>query len=326
MQNQDVATTGVARVCSSRGERARVLWESQEFEALVRSALLHGGGIVPVTGDWVAVRQLDQGTLLIEEVLPRKSKIARRAAGRDGQEQVLAANVDMAFLVAGLDGDFNVRRLERYLAIVYDGGVQPVVVLNKSDMCADIGAAVSKANGVAGTARVLVASAETGAGVDAIVELLKPGITAVLLGSSGAGKSTLLNRIVGWDAHRTNAVRAGDSRGQHTTTERELISLPCGAALIDTPGLREIQLLVGAGALDAVFDEIAVLAADCRFADCTHAMEPDCAVRGAVSADRLASFQKLRRETARLTTTVTEKHRWRAMHKAARRFYKDRNR
>jgi ribosome biogenesis GTPase len=257
--------------------------------------------------------------ILIESVEPRQSKIARRSAGRSAVEQVLAANVDLAFIVCGLDGDFNPRRIERYLAMAFDGNVRPIVVLNKADACADLAASVAQVR-----AEVLVVSALTGDGLPSIQALLAPGITAVLLGSSGAGKSTLLNRLLGGERQRTGAVRESDSRGRHTTTSRELIPLPNGAAIIDSPGLREVQLLVGEDALDAVFDEITALAEECRFSDCTHTSEPHCAVRDAVPLDRLESFHKLQRETVRLSGERTEKQRWRAIHKAAKRMYKAR--
>jgi ribosome biogenesis GTPase len=294
----------------SAGERSRVLVEGREADALVR-------GEYPVTGDWVEARWIGPDLMLIEEIEERRSWIARRAAGRAGGSQVLAANVDIAFIVCGLDGDFNVRRIERYLAIAYEGGVRPVVVLNK----ADIGDAVQVP-----APEVLVASALTGAGVGAVEALLTPGVTAVLLGSSGAGKSTLLNRLIDSERQKTSAVRESDSRGRHTTTSRELILLPNGAAVIDSPGIREIQLLVGEDAIDDVFDEIATLAAECRFGDCTHSSEPGCAVRGQVPEDRLESFHKLQREGERLNGERTEKQRWRAIHKATRRLYKERGR
>jgi ribosome biogenesis GTPase / thiamine phosphate phosphatase len=256
--------------------------------------------------------------MLIESIEERWSKISRRVAGRSGEEQVLAANVDIAFIVCGLDSDFNARRIERYLAMAYEGGVRPVVVLNK----ADIPTTVVEVR----APEVLRVSALHGDGFEAIEEMLVPGVTAVLLGSSGAGKSTILNRLLGGDRQKTGAVRESDSRGRHTTTSRELIFLPCGAAVIDSPGLREIQLLVGEDAIDAVFDEITSLAAECRFADCTHSSEPGCAVRGAVEEDRLESFHKLQREVNRLSGERTEKQRWRAIHKANKRFYKERGR
>jgi ribosome biogenesis GTPase / thiamine phosphate phosphatase len=315
----------LARVCASQGERARVILDGAELDAVVAGALTYAAtsaADLPVTGDWVAIRRVDPVLALIEQVLPRRSRIARRAAGRRAEEQVLAANVDLAWIVCGLDADFNIRRLERYLAIVRDGGVDPVIVLNKADLCPDAGAALDEVRRTTRCAHVLAISAQTGLGCEAIDATLSRGVTAVLLGSSGAGKSTLLNRIVGAQVHKTAPTRESDARGRHTTTARELIEFPSGASLIDTPGLREIQLWVAADTITAVFDDIAELAAQCRFGDCTHTGEPGCAVRDAVDAGRLESFHKLRREASRLT----EKERWRAIHKAARRLYKIRGR
>jgi ribosome biogenesis GTPase / thiamine phosphate phosphatase len=242
--------------------------------------------------------------------------VRRLRGGRQGTEQVLAANVDVAFIVCGLDGDINPRRIERYLAIAYEGGVRPVVVLNNAD--------IAQTAVEVRAPEVLVGSALTGFGIDAIEAMLTPGVTAVLLGPSGTGKSTILNRLLGGKKQRTDPVRESDSRGRHTTTSRELILLPNGAAVIDSPGIREIQLLVGEEALDAVFDEIAALARECRFGDYTHGSEPGCAVRDAVLVDRLKSFHKLQREAARLKGELTEKQRWRAIHKANKRFYRER--
>jgi ribosome biogenesis GTPase len=239
---------------------------------------------------------------------------------------VLAANVDLAFIVCGLDGDFNPRRMERYLAIAHEGGVEPVIVLNKADACGERDERLAETRRVAGGAPVLVVSALTGEGCGELLALLAPGVTAVMLGSSGAGKSTLLNQIIGAQVHATNAVREDDSRGRHTTTHRELIPLACGAALIDSPGLREIQLWASVQSVGAVFDDIAEFAVLCRFADCGHLHEPGCAVRGNVAQDRLDSFHKLARETARLTDTRSEKTRWRAIHKSVKQMYKLRGR
>jgi len=319
----------MARVCVSQGERARVILDGSEVDAVVAGALVYtaeSGAELPATGDWVAVRRVEAELALIEQVLPRRSKIARRAAGTRDDEQVLAANVDLALIVCGLDGDFNIRRLERYLAIAHEGGVEPVIVLNKADVCGGAEAALEQVRGTTRSATVLAISALTGFGCEAIDALLGPGVTAVLLGSSGAGKSTLLNRILGTEVHKTASVRESDSRGRHTTTHRQLIELPSGGALIDTPGLREIQLWVSGESIAAVFDDIAELAAQCRFGDCSHTSEPGCAVRDAVDAGRLESFHKLGREAERLSGVLTEKQRWRSIHKAARQFHKMRGR
>ncbi|RPI12305.1 MAG: ribosome small subunit-dependent GTPase A [Acidobacteriales bacterium] len=319
----------LARVCVSQGERARVILDGAELDAVVAGAVIYAASSaadLPATGDRVAVRRVDPELTLIEQVLPRRSKIARRAAGRRGEEQVLAANIDLALIVCGLDGDFNIRRLERYLAIAREGGVDPVIVLNKADAYTGAAAALDEVRRTTRSARVLVISARTGLGCEAIDAMLGPGVTAVLLGSSGAGKSTLLNRILGAEVHKTASVRESDARGRHTTTARELIELPCGGALIDTPGLREIQLWVTGESITAVFDDIAELAAQCRFGDCSHTAEPGCAVRDAVDPGRLESFHKLRREADRVSGLLTEKQRWRSVRKAARQLYKIRGR
>jgi len=286
------------------------------------SATLLAEGLVPVAGDWVLVRQIEPERMLIEGVEPRQSSITRRAPGRDGSEQVLAANVDLALIVCGLDGDFNVRRIERYLAMAHDGNVKPVVVLNKADSCDAVANALLQTETVARATQVLAVSARTGLGFDALEALLAPGTTVVLLGSSGAGKSTILNRLFGGERQQTGPVHVADSRGRHTTTNRELIVLPNGAAVIDSPGIRELQLLVSQDALYHVFDEIVALAVKCRFADCTHTSEPGCAVREAVPAERLDSFRKLGREVAGLPAESNEKQRWRPVRKGNKRVFK----
>ncbi len=326
MSSQDLIQ---ARVCFASGQRARVLTVDGEYDAYLSGTLeflAESAAELPATGDYVLVRPVDATTVLIEQLLPRRTKLSRRAAGTRHEEQVLAANVDLALILCGLDGDFNPRRIERYLAVAHEGGVEPVIVLNKADCCDEREECLATARAVAGDGLVLLISALSGEGCEALAGLLAPGVTGVLLGSSGAGKSTLLNRITGSHTHSTAAVREHDSRGRHTTTHRELIVLATGAALIDTPGLREIQLWAGEASVAAVFDDIAALAARCRFADCSHASEPGCAVRDTIDPARLASFHKLNREAARHEDPRPEKERWRAIHKAQKQFYKLRGR
>lgn len=261
-----------------------------------------GAAEQPVVGDWVALR-VEGRRPTIEAVLPRRTKLSRRAAGPREVEQVLVANVDTALVLMGLDGDYNPRRLERYLAIASAGGVGAVVTLSKADLCPDAAARRAEVEAVARGAPVLALSLlEPGSG-DALAPWLAPARTLVLLGSSGVGKSTLANRLLGADAQRTGGVRAHDSRGKHTTTRREMFALPSGALLIDTPGLRELQLW-GSEGLEGAFDDVAALAEGCRFADCRHGGEPGCAVAAAVAAGaldpaRLSSYVKLRDELAR---------------------------
>jgi len=258
---------------------------------------------LPVVGDYV---QLDDNGL-IGSVLPRRTKFSRRAAGTRDEEQVLAANVDLALLVCGLDGDFNLRRLERYLVLAHQSGADPVIVLNKADLDpASLPLRVAEARGVASGAPVVTTSTMRDGGVGAVEALLEPGVTAVLLGSSGAGKSSITNALLGGQHLRTQAVREHDSRGRHTTTHRELVQLPGKAWIIDTPGLREIQLWASEDTVRQVFDDVEELARGCRFRDCKHSGEPGCAVAAAIAAGeldegRLESRNKLGGEARTMT-------------------------
>ena len=247
----------------------------------------------PVVGDEVELRP---GLEAIERVLPRRSVVARRRAGTRGEAQVLAANADAALVVMGLDGDYNPRRLERYLAMTAGCGVRAAVVLNKRDVCADAARRVDEIRGlVEGVAVVAMSALGDDAGM-VVKGLVERGETVVLLGSSGAGKSTLVNRLLGREEMATGVVREGDDRGRHTTTSRRLLAMPGGWWLIDIPGLREVGLLPGASAPDTAFGGVRALAAGCRFRDCTHTVEPGCAVRERIPEERLTSFQKLSRE------------------------------
>lgn len=253
----------------------------------------------PTTGDWVALDADD----VARHVLPRRTRFSRAEAGGAAREQVVAANVDVVLLVAGLDGDFNVRRLERYVALARASGARPVVVLNKADACADPDAARREAEAVAAGAPVLLASAATGAGLDALRALVAPGVTVALLGSSGVGKSTIVNRLLGEERFATQPVREHDARGRHTTTRRELVPLPGGGLLLDTPGMRELGLPADGDGLAGAFEDVESLARLCRFRDCRHESEPGCAVRAAIAsgeldAARFESYLKLQRELA----------------------------
>jgi ribosome biogenesis GTPase / thiamine phosphate phosphatase len=290
------------------------------------------GSQLPATGDWVLVDPPDgaPGPARIVEVLPRASAFSRsnRDGGRGGpnagDEQVVAANVDAVFLVSGLDDDLNPRRLERYLALAWSSGADPVVVLNKSDLAVDLGAAVRTVEKVARGVPVVVVSALELLGLDALGAWLRPGATIALLGSSGVGKSSLANALLGEARQAVAPVRADDSKGRHTTTRRELIRLPGGALLLDTPGMRALELWDDGSGLDAAFDDVAAFAARCRFGDCRHEGEPGCAVLAAVesgelSAERLASHRKLSREVraaevrADPLARTAERKRWRAI-------------
>jgi ribosome biogenesis GTPase / thiamine phosphate phosphatase len=261
-----------------------------------------GGADWPAVGDWVALELHGaDAPATIQSILPRRSRFSRKTPGKRVEDQVIAANVDTVLLVSALDGDFNPRRVERYLAQTWESGAKPVLVLNKADVCDDLLAMETKVRRIAMDTPVCFVSAKTGEGIEGLEPFLTPGHTLVLLGSSGVGKSTLSNRLLGQSIQKTSDVRAGDGRGRHTTTARELFVLPGGALLIDTPGLRELQLWHPDDGLGQTFADIESLAAQCRFGNCTHETEPGCAVQsalksGLLDAERLENHKKLIRE------------------------------
>jgi ribosome biogenesis GTPase len=282
---------------------------------------LADAGDAIAVGDWVFAAPDAHGDLWVAERLPPLTALARRDG--DGRRHVVVSNVDTALLVMGLDADFNPRRLERFLAVVSGSGVWPVVVLSKADLCADVPAALAQLRerlpqGVA----VHALDTQAASAADELAPYLAAGQTVVLLGSSGAGKSTLTNTLLGHAMQDTGPVRAGDSRGRHTTTSRSLHLLPGGACVIDTPGVRALRPDGDEQVLDAAFADIAALAAHCRFRDCGHQGEPGCAVRAGVPADRLRNFHKLQRELRRDTMTALERREevslWKARGRAAR--------
>ncbi len=265
----------------------------------------------PTVGDWVAVNTLDDGLAIVVSLLPRFSVFSRKTAGVRTQEQVIAANIDLLFLVTGLDGNFNLRRIERYVVQASDCGATPIILLNKTDLCPDVGQYLNDVERVVPGIEVYAVSALQDTGLVAIRSLIKLGVTAGFVGSSGAGKSTLINRLLGSARQTTGAVREDDSRGRHTTTRRELIILPGGGMVIDTPGLRELQLWGEPDKLQGAFADVENLAQLCRFRDCTHESEPGCAVRaavedGTIAPDRYESYLKLRRELARFGEQQTK--------------------
>jgi ribosome biogenesis GTPase len=290
----------------------------------------------PAVGDWVVLeRSPGEAKALIHAILPRRTKFSRTAAGGTSEEQIVAANLDDVFLVVALSGRLNLRRLERYLALAWESGADPVIVLTKADLGADVDAAIHRVEQIAQGVPVYAVSAQTGHGLAELQGCLRLGRTAVLLGPSGVGKSTLINAWCGQEYLPVQPVRANDQRGRHTTTRRQLVCLPGGALVIDTPGLRELQLWEGDGGIAEAFGEITELARQCRYADCRHESEPGCAVRSAAEAGRLdparlASHHKLRRELDYFErrqdkrALAEEKKRNKAIHKQMRSFQKGR--
>jgi ribosome biogenesis GTPase len=320
---------------------AYVLWgESGAFAATLPGRWLHeaeGRGQMPAVGDWVLARPLPgEDRAVIEHLLARRSALSRKAAGERTDEQIIAANVDLIFVVASLNRELNLRRIERYLAVAWETGATPVLVLNKADLAEDRQALIRDIHAIAPGVDTCETSAVTGEGIDALNVALKYGQTAVFVGSSGVGKSSLVNRLLGNQAQAVSHIRA-DDKGRHTTTSRQMLIAPGGAVIIDTPGIRELQLWDAAEGLGQAFSDVESLAAGCVFRDCTHTSEPGCAVTGALRSGeldgrRLESYRKLEREQRFIEGKKDErirgedKKKWKQIHMDNRRRMKMRGR
>lgn len=300
----------VARVITEHRGAYEILGENVSGLAVLTGKLRHEAESpldFPAVGDWVVVddRPDTEGRTVVQALLPRRTAFVRRAAGSEERPQVVAANIDYAFLVSSLNRDFSPRRLERYLAITRESGAEPVILLTKSDLGEPREALEWTAKHAPGVS-IHVSSSVTGEGIETIREYLREGITGVLLGSSGVGKSTLINRLLGEERLATSSIQEGTDKGRHTTVRRELIILPSGGVLIDTPGMREIGVwAAGVLGLAETFEDIAAFAEKCRFSDCEHESEPGCAVRAALAdktlaQDRFESFRRLRLEGQRI--------------------------
>ncbi len=312
---------GAYKVITAAGERLAEV--SGHFRHAVQTR-----SDFPAVGDWVVLQVPDaHSTCVIHAVLPRISAFVRKGAGRAPEEQVVAANIDTAFLVSGLDHNFNPRRIERYITLAHESGADPVILLNKADCATDVDRARRETESIAYGIPVLVLSATQRRGLDALWDFLTPGSSGVLLGSSGVGKTSLINALLGEEVFRTASVREDDSRGRHTTSFRQLIPLPNGAVLIDTPGMRELQLLAGESTINLAFDEIAEWAESCRFRDCSHTGEPGCAVQAALSTgelclERYESYLRQRKEIRHhqiesdIHLKIAEQRRWKTIHKS----------
>lgn len=297
---------GMYRVYTEHGDLLAEITGNLRFRAFEREDF-------PTVGDWVVLKiRLAEQKATIHEILPRESKFSRKAAGTGTSEQLIAANINTVFLVNALNRDFNVRRMERYLTITWESGANPVIVLSKADLCDDVSEKVAETKSVAFGVPIHVVSAANDEGLGALGSYFDKNETVALLGSSGVGKSTLINRLYGEEIQNVEDIREGDDRGRHTTTHREMILLPDGGILIDTPGMRELQLWESGESLTHSFNDIEELSTQCRFRDCGHQNEPGCAVESAIddgtlTEERFNSYLKLQRELAYLERKTNKK-------------------
>jgi len=314
---------GCQRVRAEQGEYLAEIAGKIRYHAEDRDDL-------PAVGDWVGIApRPEEGRARIECILPRRTKLSRKVAGRGVSEQIVATNLDTVFVVSALNREFNVRRIERYLAVVWDSGARPVVLLNKADLCANAAARAAEVEMVALGTPVHLLSALAGTGLEAVREYLARGETAAFVGSSGVGKSTIINMLAGAESLRVQAVREDDDRGRHTTTSRHMIFLPGGGMVIDTPGMRELQLWDSEEGVAQAFGDIATLAQRCKFRNCSHRGEPGCAVEAAILSgllehERLENHRKLQAELRfqerKIDPQVArqDKEKWKKIHKAMR--------
>ncbi len=295
-----------ARVTQQHRELYQVISLAGELHAAVSGKMTYLADdpmAYPAVGDWVMIDRTDgaSGNAVIHHILTRKSVLARQAAGGGGAGQVIAANIDTIFICMSLNADFNLRRIERYLTIAWESMATPVIVLTKSDLSENLLGMRDKIASVGTGVAIITCSDKTGQGYEEMSAYIKPGKTIAFIGSSGVGKSTIINRLLGREALKTQEIRQDDGKGRHTTTHRQLFLLPGGGIVIDTPGMRELQIYTGN--VSKAFEDVEEIAARCRFGDCSHTSEPGCAIRkaieaGALSEKRLESYQKLQREAS----------------------------
>ncbi len=318
----------VARIAAEHKGRYSILLDEQFLSAEITGKMMFAAETrkdYPAVGDWVAVQLYDANSpSIIHHVLPRRTILSRKSSGREIEEQIIATNMDIVFVVQGLDNNFNLRRLERFLVIAAQSGAVPVILLSKTDLLSQeqLKTMLHEVQTISDTVTTISYSAKTLVHVDEIKKLITPDSTVCFIGSSGSGKSTLINRLIGRDKLHTQEVRESDSRGKHTTTHRELIPLISGGCVIDTPGLREIGLWEVDGSIEETFPDIAELGLQCKFTNCTHAHEPGCAVQaeidnGTLDIERYENFLKLKKEAEFLEskTSITKQQERKAKEK-----------
>ena len=330
LEKCQLETFSIGRICTEYKENYKLFSEYGELTASISGKFRNNCRTredFPAVGDWVLFDLIaGENKAIIQEILPRKSKFSRKVAGQQTQEQIIASNVDFAFIVCALNYDFNLRRIERYLSLIWQSGATPVVVLTKTDLCSDVQGKISEVENIAFGVDVNAISNVSADGIEILQKYFIDNKTVVLLGSSGVGKSYLINNISKAEIMKVNVLRNGLEKGRHTTTHKQMIILPDGGLIIDTPGIRELQLWDADDGISQTFSDIEDLAKNCKFGDCTHSNEPNCAIRkaikdGILDSSRLENYLKVQKEQEYLTSRQSqsaakvERDKWKAIHK-----------
>lgn len=330
LENCQLENLSIGRICAEYKENYKLFCESGELKAVISGKFRNNCKSredFPAVGDWVLLDYIEnENKAIIQEILNRKSKFSRKVAGKETQEQIIASNVDFAFIVCALNYDFNLRRIERYLSLIWQSGATPVVVLTKTDLCNNTEEKIAQVENIAFGVDIHSISNVSAEGIEVLQKYFKENKTVVLLGSSGVGKSSLINNLAKSNIMKVNELRNNIEKGRHTTTHKQMIILPEGGLIIDTPGIRELQLWDAEDGISQTFNDIEEIATFCKFCDCTHTNEPECAVRKAINdglldRNRLENYLKVQKEQEYLTNRQTqsaakvEKDKWKAIHK-----------